>query len=238
VVTSNPLSLALPDRSSVFFGAPKKNQHTSRQAERKTAEAMEPNESRPPPSSDRRDAARVPDPEPSDPDAGLYAAARARPDWTTKPAVRALIQELSEGLGPGEDLFFWDVHKPRAAKPSDAKEHAWILLPPAPAPAERPSGLEARRVHVGPGTKPRRSERARPGAVALLVVIGLLLAGVVLGALFAAPRDKRLDGPAPARRPLDAAPRLASPSAGPLPSSSASISPPSGPPAAPTRPGF
>jgi hypothetical protein len=72
----------------------------------------------------------IPDPEPSDPDAAMYAAIRARPDWRQKPKVKQLIKELSEGLGPGEDLFYWDMRRTKPAKPSDAEEHRILTVPP------------------------------------------------------------------------------------------------------------
>ena len=73
------------------------------------------------------------DPEPSDPDAAMYAAIAARPSWLEKPKVKQLIKELSEGLGPGEDLFYWDMRRrrqPRAIQPSDVEEHRILTVPP------------------------------------------------------------------------------------------------------------
>ena len=74
----------------------------------------------------------VPSPDPSDPDAAMYEAMRARPDWLEKPVVRRLLEELSEGLRPGEDLFYWDVSPPRPVQPSSAEEHRIVTLPARP----------------------------------------------------------------------------------------------------------
>lgn len=130
-------------------------------------------ENRPAASSAPLEVARAPEPEPSDPDAAMYAAARARPDWITKPGVRAVIEELSRDVGPGEDLFFWDVHKLPPARPSDAHMHVRLAVPDVRSSPAHPSGLETGRVYLGPDARgccrpqaPRPGRNGRPVAVA------------------------------------------------------------------------
>ncbi len=116
-------------------------------------------------SSDSLDSLGGPASDPSDPDAAMYAAIAARPDWTTKPAARAALAELSQGLTTGQDLLFWDVHRPRDAKPSDAAEHASIAVPHQAA-GQGAAGVElpSRRLYVGPAADPRRVATVRsPG---------------------------------------------------------------------------
>jgi len=135
-------------------------------------------------SSGPYDAAGIPSPDPSDPDAALYAAARARPDWTTKPAARAAIEELCRGLEPGEDPFFWEVAKPGPVKISDAQEHVSTVVPEAPFGADaKPTGLESRRLYVSPGADPRALATVRspgrngPQTAAAIVVDATLVSG-------------------------------------------------------------
>jgi len=118
-------------------------------------------------SSAPHDAAGAPSSDPSDPDAAMYAAMRARPDWTAKPAARAAIEELSRGLESGEDPLFWEVAKPGDIQVSDAQEHASLVMPEAHAAARdgaRPTGLESRRLYVAPTADPRSLATVRsPG---------------------------------------------------------------------------
>lgn len=135
----------------------------------------------------------VPSADPSDPDGEMYAAARARPDWTQKPAARAALLDLCDGLATGQDPFFWDVSKPREARPSDAVEHAILVLPtmrsvdPHGAPPPAVSAIDATLVSrpaVQPprALKPRRASRPRSWHL-VATAIGALVIGAGLAQL-------------------------------------------------------
>ncbi|MBK8256469.1 MAG: hypothetical protein IPK82_27850 [Polyangiaceae bacterium] len=110
-----------------------------------------------PPSSPRA-SPRIPStlgpispPAPSDPDAALYAARRAGPSWTEKPAAQAVMAELEKDLESLDDPLFWT---PVPAQGSDSDTRT--------PPASDPTPPDMRRLRPGRnGPLPMRGRMRR-----------------------------------------------------------------------------